>query len=135
MTDARLKEKIKAEIEGLKKKVRALEEKLSLLEKENEGGDGLVKVRAARKPMHANIEFIGDFDLLEAEGVDISDSGICFELHTPLPFDMQFEQDGQRIRKHARLIWVKQLEGDRSRLGLHFIDTDDPDSIIKKIES
>lgn len=133
MIDARLKAEILAELDGLRTKVRALEERLSLVEEEKDGSEDLVKVRAARKPMHASIEFIGDFDLLEAEGVDISDTGICFELHNSLPFDMQFMQNGELVCRRARLIWVKQLEGERSRLGLRFVDPDDPASVIKKV--
>jgi len=133
MIDARLKAEILTELTGLRHKVRALEERLSLVEEERENIDDSVKTRARRKPMQASIEFIGDFDLLEAEGVDISETGICFELPRPLPFDMQFMQNGELISRRARLIWVKQLDGERTRLGLRFVTADDPDSIIKKV--
>jgi len=133
MIDSRLKAEILAELTGLRSKVRALEERLSLVEEERGDIDESVKIRAARKPMQASIEFIGDFDLLEAEGIDISETGICFELPKPLPFDMQFMQNGKLISRRARLIWVKQLDGERSRLGLRFVKPDDPDSVIKKV--
>jgi hypothetical protein len=133
MNNARLKTEIQAELDGLQSKMRALEERLSLIEEEREDEAEGITVRATRTPMHTGIEFIGDFDLLEAEGVDISETGICFELHNPLPFDMQFMQNDELVCRRARLIWVKQLENERSRLGLRFVDPDDPASVIKKV--
>ena len=132
MIDARLKNDLLNELQELRRRITSVEERISLVEEER-GTTEQAQPRSERLPLSARIEFIGDFDLLEAEGVDQSETGICFELGRPLPFDMQFMTDGELVSRRARLIWVKQLEGGRSRLGLRFIDPDDPDSVIHKV--
>jgi len=132
MIDVRLKNELLAELQELRRRIVQVEERISLVEEERKDEED-VRQRSARLPLSARIEFIGDFDLLEAEGIDQSETGICFELGRPLPFDMQFVREGDLISRRARLIWVKQLEGGRSRLGLRFVDPDDPDSVIHKV--
>lgn len=132
MIDVRLKNELLAELQELRRRIVQVEERISLVEEECKDDED-VRQRSTRLPLSARIEFIGDFDLLEAEGIDQSETGICFELGRPLPFDMQFVRDGELTSRRARLIWVKQLDGGRSRLGLRFVDPDDPDSVIHKV--
>jgi hypothetical protein len=110
------------ELQSLQEHIRRIEEKINVCREESTGNN--IKVRSPRLPLQANIEFVGDFDILDAEGMDISETGICFELSVPLTFDMRFVQDGEIVTKRAALIWVKQLENGRSRLGLHFVGSE-----------
>ena len=91
-----------------------------------------MKDRASRRPLNSEIELIGDFDILEAEGVDISDSGICFELRKQLFFDMRFVQGSSLVEKRARLVWVKQTDDGRPRLGFHFEEPDGSSMVIPR---
>jgi len=77
--------------------------------------------RAARKPLQARIEFIGDFDVVEAKGINLSSGGICFEVGESLAFEMQFEADDGKHRHRAHLAWVEALPGGRYRLGFKFV--------------
>ena len=121
MFGKRFRREVLSEIQELRDCVKQLEENVTT---KLEGRIKPLKERAPRQPLHSKIELVGDFDILEAEGVDISESGICFELKTPLYFDMRFvcDEDGTCVEKCARLIWVKQEGKGRSRLGFSFVE-------------
>ena len=104
-------EKLRDENEALKAKIKALEPKA----KDD------VQSRAPRKELDTEIEFIADFDIVQAKGINISDSGICFELNQDLPFEMQFKSGEEVHRFRAHLIWVKRLPQGGYRLGLQFV--------------
>jgi hypothetical protein len=120
------------EVRALREQVQHLSLKIG--EKTGERREPL-KERASRRPLHSEIELIGDFDIIEAEGVDISESGICFELRKQLFFDMRFVQNGTLSEKRARLIWVKQTDDGRPRLGFHFEEPATSEEIIQKAEN
>ena len=80
--------------------------------------------RQEREALQTDIEFIGDFDIVVASGVDLSDGGICFELAEGLPFEMRFSLDGTAHQKRAQLIWVKRLEGGQYRFGFTFLPSE-----------
>jgi hypothetical protein len=116
-----------------KESEKSLEEQIAILEMENarlcelvnnlENPDKAMHMpgRAPRIPINTPIEFIGDFDILEAEGVNYSDGGICFELHSPLIFEMQFRINDVLHSHRAELMWVAHLDNNHSRLGLKFV--------------
>ncbi len=82
------------------------------------------KRREQRRAFSQEIEFIGDFDVVEARGIDISTGGICFELDQPLPFDMKLNIDGEQHVYRACLAWMKSLEDGRCHLGFAFVQAD-----------
>jgi hypothetical protein len=89
-----------------------------------ETGDDLHKPLAAREerqPLQADIEFIGDFDIVQARGVDVSSRGICFEVDAPLAFEMKVNMSGSAREYRAQLVWMRQLDGERCRLGFRFV--------------
>ena len=77
-----------------------------------------------RQPLQTSIEFIGDFDIVVASGVDLSEGGICFELAEGLPFEMRFERDGTAHQKRAQLVWVKRLPKGSYRFGFTFVPSE-----------
>ena len=73
--------------------------------------------------------FIGDFGLVEAKGLDLSEGGIGFEIEQDIPFDMEFEIDGELHQHRARMVWMQRLADGRSRFGFQFI-TAPPSSLL-----
>lgn len=82
--------------------------------------------RTKRAELDADIEFIGDFDLLTAQGVNISDGGLCLKLNEDLPFEMQFYHKGEKKRKRAYLVWLRRHTSGGYHFGFKFADEDDP---------
>ena len=60
--------------------------------------------RSTRNEIETAIQLIGDFGLVEAKGLDLSDSGIGFELEDDIPFDMEFEVDGDLHQHRAHMV-------------------------------
>ena len=71
--------------------------------------------------LRAEIKFIGDFGLIQAQGINLSEGGICFEVEGKIPFEMEFEIDGETHEHRANLIWLSQVGKDRSQLGFSFV--------------
>ena len=78
--------------------------------------------RPHREPLDTDIEFIGDFDILEAKGINISEGGIAFEIAGGLPFEMRFKVEGRERDYRAELVWMKRLPGGGYRMGLKFVE-------------
>ncbi len=77
--------------------------------------------RSQRKQFNAEIKFIGDFGMIQAEGVNLSEGGICFEVDGKIPFEMEFEINGELHEHRANLVWMSQVEKARCKLGFEFI--------------
>ena len=85
--------------------------------------------RPERSQLQTSIQFIGDFGLVEAKGLDLSEGGIGSELEQDIPFDMEFEIDGELHQHRARMVWMQRLADGRSRFGFQFI-TAPPSSLL-----
>lgn len=115
------KDQLIEELEAMRQHVTALESKLAeLIPKTKDGPKGLI-LRSPRKEIDSGVEFIADFDVIEAKGINISETGICFELNENLPFEMQFEYKGKLHRHRAHLVWVKRLPEGGYHFGLEFV--------------
>lgn len=77
--------------------------------------------REKRKSLPTPIEFIGDFDLVEAHGINISEGGICFEVQGGLPFEMRFQHQGKTYQKRGQIAWVKKQQDGSYQFGFMFI--------------
>jgi hypothetical protein len=99
--------------------IQKLRARLAIFEKEAKKGDETPS-RLQRNELQTEIQFIGDFGLLRARGVDLSEGGICFEVDEDIPFDMEFELDDATHQHRARLVWMKSLPNGRSRFGFEF---------------
>ena len=93
----------------------------------DEGEDS--RPRLTRSEIQTSIQFIGDFGLVEAKGLDLSDSGIGFELEEDIPFDMEFEIDGELHQHRARMVWMQRLDDGRSRFGFQSMNAS-PSSLL-----
>jgi hypothetical protein len=80
--------------------------------------------REERAGISSNVELIGDFTALEAEGVDISRGGLCLEVGDPIPFDIKLNTEGQEHVYRGNMAWMKSLEDGSYRLGFEFVRSD-----------
>ena len=96
------KQELEAELEKLQHKIDKLQKTIAAAQTKQK----MLHPRQPRKKLKADIEFIGDFDLIKAKAVNISDSGICFKTSSNLPFEMRYQHDGQTVSRRAHLIWL-----------------------------
>jgi len=123
MNDEKTKDQLIEELEAMRQQIADFKAKIRKFESETKDNSRGLILRSPRKEIQADIEFIADFDVIEAKGVNISETGICFELNEDLPFEMQFTNDsGQLCKQRARLIWVKRLPEGGYRFGLEFVE-------------
>ena len=106
------KDQLINELESMRQRIADLESK---------GKEAKGPTRSPRTELHADIEFIGDFDIVQAKGINLSEGGICFELGEPLPFEIQFELGGNMRKHRAHLLWMKRRQEGRYRFGLKFV--------------
>lgn len=118
-------EKTKAQ---LIEELQVLRQELAEVEKKEERSEPAPQIAAAESPnrpqrieLQSGIKFIPDFGLVNAQGVDISDSGICFESSGEIPFEMEYEHEGESHQYRAKMIWMKQLANGNSRFGFEFL--------------
>lgn len=112
------REELEAEVVALRRQVAELEARLAgaVL-----GGSSSPVERPPRLPLESDVEFMGDFDILRARGVNISEQGICFEIREELPFEMRFTLHGQTQIRRAHCVWVRRLPAGGCHLGLRFV--------------
>ena len=80
-----------------------------------------LSTRPQRIELQSGIKFIPDFGLVNAQGVDVSDGGICFESTGEIPFEMEYEHEGESHQYRAKMVWMKQLDNGNSRFGFEFL--------------
>jgi TolA-binding protein len=114
--------KTKQELEDELKKLQRRIEKLQKTIAEAQTKTKNLQARQPRKEIKADIEFIGDFDLIRAKAVNISASGICFKTSANLPFEMRYQHNGQTISRRAHLIWLRHEKKNGYNFGLKFVN-------------
>jgi hypothetical protein len=107
--------------EQLIEELQALRRRVERLEETPPGSAADRTARPVRRELKADIEFIGDFDVVGATGLDVSEGGICFEVRQSLPFEMRFELEGQKQQHRAHLVWARPLPAGGYRLGFRFV--------------
>ena len=112
------KAELVAELATLRRYVAELEEKLAAA---RGAGAGCPAERPPRSRLDAEIECMGDFDVLRAKGVNISEEGICFEVEADLPFEMRFDLHGRLQTRRAHCMWVRRVASGRYHFGLKFV--------------
>lgn len=120
MDDEKSRGALVAELTAARQEVERLRDKTALLEARLAEKSRPPHPRQPRREIDADIEFIADFDVVRAEGIDLSEGGICFEVNRDLPFEMKFELEGERHEKRANLVWVRRQSDGRIRLGFRF---------------
>ncbi len=77
--------------------------------------------RQAREAFDADVELITEFGRVPAQGVNISEAGICFDIARPLEFEVRLAHDGATYHYQAMLVWMRPLVGGGHRLGFEFV--------------
>jgi len=124
MSDSRkTKSELIAELIDLRKNIEALKNHCKHV-----GGKNMAPAKAAsktrdnRKPIKADIEFIGVFDLLKAKAVNVSEGGISLKISDNLPFEMHYTINGKTVIRTAHLIWLKHTENGGYNFGFKFVN-------------
>ena len=110
---------LEQELEAAKMLVHDLQAKLSQYDKK-----GPIRQRSPREDLKSPVEFIGDFDIVHAEGINISEDGISFFLKKPLPVEMHYLQNGMQEHRRAHLVWMKHEPDEGYRFGLKFVESE-----------
>jgi len=74
---------------------------------------------APRLPIKTKVEFIVDADIIDAESVNISSTGIRFDTQEPIPILMRLEKDGVLHENRAHLVWA-QSKSDNGGSGMTY---------------
>ena len=98
-----------------------LRARLKILSDNENNPDQDTQPRSERNELKTSIQLIGDFDLAEAKITDLSANGIGFELEEDIPFDMEFDIEGELLQHRAHMVWMQPLDNGRSRFGFQFI--------------
>ena len=119
-------EDLRSQVADLRSQVEGQEGKLAdqRPDQDRDQEDAAAAPRSRRRDLQTQIQVLGDFSMLQARGVNVSDDGICFELMYDLPFEIQFDVDGQMRQYRAHLMWMRQLSDGRNQFGFKFVASD-----------
>jgi len=76
----------------------------------------------SRIPIKTRVEFFVDADIIDAESVNISNSGIRFDTSEPIPIQMRLEKDGIMFENRAHLVWAQSKADGGMTYGFQFAD-------------
>lgn len=112
--------------QALLHEITLLKRKLAAATKIKKFGGNMIQQKqprqSPRRQIKADIEFIGDFDIVKAHGVNISRGGICLKLDKNMPFEMKLYQGNKQKTYRAELVWLKQLKEGEYHIGFKFIN-------------
>ncbi|MFT5285435.1 MAG: hypothetical protein ACI8TQ_001600 [Planctomycetota bacterium] len=117
-----LKDDLILEIDFLRERLAKLEKDLVRYDANNGKAWAEVNPREERKPFVGTFSFTGDFDEVEARGVDLSPGGVCFEIGGDLPFSLQMRQGAKIIERSGSLAWARRMAEGKCRFGFEFTD-------------
>ncbi|KPA11663.1 Type IV pilus assembly PilZ domain protein [Candidatus Magnetomorum sp. HK-1] len=80
----------------------------------------------SRIPIKTKVEFFVDADIIDAESVNISSSGIRFDTQIPIPIQMRLEKDGILYENRAHLVWAQSKDDAGMTYGFQFVYDEDP---------
>lgn len=82
--------------------------------------------RAGRVEIDGAIEFIVSADVLNATGVNVSNTGIAFDVDRPIPVTFRMKLDGEYVTRNAQLVRLAQANDSTGfRVGLAFAEDDE----------
>ena len=115
---------MRSQVTDLHSQIEGLETKVAQLQPVQSPSDPAAPPRSRRRDLQTQIQVLGDFSMLQARGVNVSDDGICFEVMYDIPFEIQFEAEGEMRQHRAHLMWMKQLADGRNQFGFKFVAAD-----------
>jgi hypothetical protein len=83
--------------------------------------------RAVRRQVTMKVDFIVDADIIPAESVNLSESGIAFRTSEPIRVWMRLGEDQDVIPRDqpAELVWAQKDPEGGTTYGLQFVDPQD----------
>lgn len=84
------------------------------------------KRRDERYPLEEEIEFSLEGDVLDATGVDVSQTGISLTTKFPFGIKMRLKIAGEIEQRRARIVWAVPLADGGVHVGMEFIDEKPP---------
>ena len=117
-----LRDDLLLEIEYLRGRLAKLETDLTEFDENASTGWNELNPRQKRKPFEGAFSFSGDFDEVEARGVDLSDGGVCFEIGGDLPFSVQVRCGDRVVERSGSLAWAQRMGNGKCRFGFEFTD-------------
>ncbi len=82
--------------------------------------------QAERETVDADIEFFVEADIIGANPVDMSQTGVQLETQNPIRIYMRLKKHGKTSDHRASLVWAKRNEDGGMVYGLEFLDDDVP---------
>jgi len=76
---------------------------------------------APRLPIKTRVEFFVDADIIDAESINISSTGIRFDTQDPIPIQMRLEKDGVLHENRAHLVWAQRKPDNTMTYGFQFV--------------
>ncbi len=73
----------------------------------------------------ARIEFYVDADIIMADSLDISQSGLSFVTDKAMEVDMRLNVDGNLEERRAKILWAQKTDDGKVRYGLEFVNEED----------
>ena len=117
-------EALRSEVSDLRAQLEGQEAKVQPQQPAQDQREAGAPSRSRRRDLQTQIQVLGDFSMLQARGVNVSDDGICFEVMYDLPFEIQYEVEGETRQHRAHLMWMRQLEDGRNQFGFKFVASD-----------
>ena len=78
---------------------------------------------ATRVKVHKGVEFYVDADIIKADSIDVSKTGIKFKTDAPIKIRMRLETDENTLEERvAELVWAQKESDGLTTYGLHFLD-------------
>ncbi len=122
MSDSqKTKSELIAELIDLRKGIEALKKQNDSVGVKKTAPSKKAKSRENRLPIKADIEFIGVFDLVKAQAINVSEGGISLKISNNLPFEMRYKLKKKIISRTAHLVWVKHTENGGYNFGFKFV--------------
>ncbi len=88
------------------------------------GGGGKDQRQSIRHDHKTEVEFYVNADIIEAETIDVSETGIRIEMNEPIKIFLRMEIDGRMRDFEAKMVWARKNLDERMTYGFEYI----PDS-------
>lgn len=91
---------------------------------ENSGGGREDQRKSVRNNISTEVEFYVNADIIEAETIDISETGIRIETREPAKIFLRIKIEGRTQDYEAKMVWARKNLDGRMTYGFEYI----PDS-------
>jgi len=81
-----------------------------------------------RKELQSKIEFFVNADIIAAQSLDMSETGLRFDTKEPIRIHLRMEIDGELCDREARFVWAVRNSDGGMTYGLEFIS--DPEDYM-----